>query len=225
MGLSNAWLSRPVRAAAAALAGLASIASLPSPAPAAPACPPPLDVSPPSMPNARLVLDPSWAIVWDPSTDDTGVVGYEVFGRSGSGFTTTNTRIPLANPPSTDTVYGIRAVDAAGNASPAAVVVVGPFDIAAPTAPTNLRISGPTQGYLPVAWDASRDDLVVAGYEVRLNDVLVTTVGNTRAYVPYSGYGVYRVSVRAYDMMRRFSPYTEVSLAIDPPPRGRATHG
>lgn len=181
---------------------------------------PPLDVTPPSTPNARLVVSPSWAVVWDPSTDDTGVVGYEVFGRSGAGFTTTNTSFPLSNPPPTDTVYGIRAVDAAGNASPAAVVVVGPFDIVAPTAPTNLRIAAPTQGYLPVGWDASKDDLVVAGYEVYLDDVLVTSVGNTRAYVPYHGYGTYKVGVRAYDVMRRFSPITEVSIAIDPPPGG-----
>jgi hypothetical protein len=181
---------------------------------------PALDVTPPSTPNARVVTTPSWAVVWDPSTDDTGVVGYEVFGPAGTSYTTTNTTIPLSNPPPLDTAFGIRAVDAAGNASPAAPVVIGRFDISPPTAPANLRIAAPAQGHLAVGWDASSDDLLVVGYEVYLNDVLVRNVGNTKAYVPYSGYGIYKVGVRAYDMMGRFSPTTELSLAIDPPPAG-----
>jgi hypothetical protein len=197
------------------LLGLAPVALAPMPSHASP---PPPDVTPPSQPDARLVASPSWAIVWDPSTDDTGVVGYEVFGPSGQVSTITTTTIPLRNPPSLDTVIGIRAVDAAGNASPADVVVIGRFDIGSPSAPTNLRISGPAQGYLQVSWDASGDDILVAGYEVFLGGALVTTVGNTTAYVPYSGYGVYQVGVRAYDMMGRRSATTELGIAIDPPP-------
>jgi hypothetical protein len=215
MSRSSAPPIRPAHAAAAILLGLGSIALAPMPSHAST---PPLDVTPPSQPDARLVASPSWAIVWDPSTDDTGVVGYEVFGPSGQVSTVTTTTIPLRNPPSLDSVIGIRAVDAAGNASPAEIVVIGRFDISAPSAPTSLRISAPTQGHLAVGWDASRDDILVAGYEVYLNDALVTTVGNTRAYVPYTGFGIYKVGVRAYDMMGRRSATTELSVAIDPPP-------
>jgi hypothetical protein len=180
---------------------------------------PPLDVTPPTTPTGAgyRVDGTSWSFSWNPSTDDTGVVGYEFFGNDGVSSTTTNTTVPLGDsPPSTGTIFGLRAVDAAGNASPA-VAIAFRGDISAPTEPANLRISGPVQGYLPVTWDAARDDIVVAGYEVYLDDILVSNVGNTKAYVPYSGYGVYKVGVRAYDSMRRFSATIELSVAIDPP--------
>jgi hypothetical protein len=199
---------------------LAAIAFAPAPAHASPA---PLDVTPPTTPTGATfrVEGSTWSVVWNPSTDDTAVVGYEIFGKLGTGWTTTNTGFVLGNrPPSSYSVYAIRALDAAGNASPAALVMVGPGDISAPEAPANLRVSGPAQGYLSVGWDVSWDDVVVLGYEVYLNDTLVRRVGNTRAYVPFSGCGIYKVGVRAFDVMGRFSPISELSLAIDPPPQG-----
>lgn len=196
--------------------GLVLAAFAATPAHAAPCRP--LDVTPPTTPAGGFRVDgKAWSLTWSPSTDDTRVVGYELFGNDGVGMTTTNTTIPLGNtPPSTGSTYAIRAVDAAGNASPAMVATFR-FDISAPSVPTNLRISAPTRGHLLVGWDAARDDIVVKGYEVSLNDTLVRNVGNTKAYVPYSGYGIYKVSVRAYDVMNRFSPATELSVAIDPP--------
>ncbi|MGN9906025.1 hypothetical protein ACTMTJ_00570 [Phytohabitans sp. LJ34] len=201
--------------------GLVVAAFAATPAHAAPCRP--LDVTPPTTPIGGFRVDgTAWSLTWSPSTDDTRVVGYEIFGNDGVSATTTSTSIPLGNtPPSTGATHAIRAVDAAGNASPAMIATFR-FDISAPSAPTNLRISGPARGFLQVGWDASRDDIAVKGYEVYLNDTLVRNVGNTKAYVPYSGYGIYRVSVRAYDMMNRFSPATELSLAIDPPPTGRS---
>ncbi|MGN9912603.1 cellulose binding domain-containing protein [Phytohabitans sp. LJ34] len=179
--------------------------------------PPPLDVTPPSTPVLRSApLPPSGVLLsWDPSVDDTAVVGYEVFSSSGiTIYTTTSTSISLPSLTPADGSRCVRAVDAAGNASPGACFILGHGDTTAPAAPLDLRLAAPLQGYLPVSWAPSWDDVVVLGYEVYLDDVLVTTVGNTKSYVPYSGSGVHKVGVRAYDTMRRFSPMTEVTLAI-----------
>lgn len=185
---------------------------------------PPLDVTPPGTPVVRVTgLPPSLVLSWDPPQDDTGVVGYEVYRQGGATlYTTTNTSIPLGNPLPADGIRCVRAVDAAGNASPGSCFILAHGDTASPAAPPNLRISAPVQGYLPVSWEPSWDDVVVLGYEVYLNDVLVSTVGNTKSYVPYSGPGVYKVGVRAFDTMYRsppmgFSPMTELTIAIDPP--------
>jgi len=145
-------------------------------------------------------------------------VGYEVYCRRGTtSYTTTNNSIDIGNPIPANGIHCVRALDAAGNASPGACFILGPGDIIDPAVPTNLRIGAPVRGYLPVSWDPSWDDLVVLGYEVYLNDVLVRTVGGVKAYVPYRGPGIYKVGVRAYDTMRRFSPMAELILAIDPP--------
>ncbi|WP_173075682.1 cellulose binding domain-containing protein [Phytohabitans rumicis] len=181
---------------------------------------PVLDVRPPSKPtNLRLTALGMTSIYWDASTDDTGVVGYDVFANGTKLATTTNTNYPLGTLPSVPTTYGIRAVDAAGNLSAFAVTTIGsPTDAGPPSAPTNLRLSGPISGYFPVRWDASTDDVFVAGYELFLNGGPVGTVGGTSGYVPYNGFGTYWIGVRAFDSSGKYSAVTQIGIAIDPPP-------
>jgi hypothetical protein len=182
--------------------------------------PPPLDVRPPTKPsNIRVTALGMTSILWDASTDDRGVVAYEVFSNGTRVATTTNTFYTMPTPPPMIFTYGIRALDAAGNASPFAIAYFGtPTDTGPPTAVTNLRFTSLGQTHLGVAWDAARDDVFVAGYELYLNDVLVTTLSGTNSYVPYRGYGIYWVGVRAFDHAGKFSPMTRYGIAIDPPP-------
>ncbi|SCG34242.1 Cellulose binding domain-containing protein [Micromonospora coxensis] len=179
-----------------------------------------VDVTPPSTPgNARYLAGPTTTLTWEPSTDDTGVVEYQIFHRTTLVASTTATSFSMPTPPPMVTTYGVRALDAAGNISPFAPIHFGQVpDSTPPTAPANLRIGGLSQGNLAVRWDAATDETFLVGYEVYLNGTLISTVGGTSGYVPYHGYGTYWVRVRARDSSGNLGPYAEVGLAIDPPP-------
>jgi hypothetical protein len=182
--------------------------------------PPTADVTPPSAPtNARYTAGSTTTLSWDAATDDRGVVEYQIFHRTTQIATTTGTSISIPTPPPMVTTYGVRAVDAAGNLSPFAPIHFGRLpDSTPPTAPANLRIAGPSQNKLTALWNPSTDETFLVGYEVYLNGTLITKTSGTSANVPYQGYGIYIVRVRAWDSSGNFGPYTQAGLAIDPPP-------
>ncbi|TDC82178.1 hypothetical protein E1193_12530 [Micromonospora sp. KC606] len=178
------------------------------------------DVRPPSTPtNVRVGTAGQYtALHWDPASDDHGVVRYDILANGNPFASVTGTSHTFPPLPPTTFTFGISAVDAAGNRSPYAIYYFGQRpDSAAPTAPASLSIDGPIGDHLPVRWEASRDDVFVAGYELYLNDRLISTVGGTNGFVPFTGYGVYWVAVRAFDHLGRFSAFTRIGLAIDPP--------
>jgi hypothetical protein len=182
--------------------------------------PPAVDVTPPSPPtNVRFASGSFTGITWDASTDDTGVVEYQIFHRATQIGASTTTRYSMPTPPPMVTTYGVRAVDAAGNISPFAPVHVGQLpDSTPPTAPANLRIGGMSPSHLTVRWDAATDETFLVGYEIYLNGTLISKVGGTHGYVPFTGFGIYTVRVRAWDTSGNFGPYAQMSIAIDPPP-------
>jgi chitodextrinase len=59
----------------------------------------------------------SATLSWKASTDDVGVVVYQVFANGTLGATTTSTSATVMGPVS-GTVYTVKAIDAAGNVSP-----------------------------------------------------------------------------------------------------------
>jgi hypothetical protein len=186
------------------------------------------DVQPPSTPaNLRSGGQGGmYTLQWDPSTDDVGVTGYEIYSNTGTSpmATVTTTSYSMPPPPPMVMSFGVRAIDAAGNRSPFATLSLGfPTDVTPPGPPTNLTLGGPSNGYFTVGWTAPQDDQFVAGYEVSLNGRVVSLVGNTTAYVPYSGFGTYIVRVRAFDGANNFSTAVQVGLAVDPPPPSRST--
>ncbi|GAA4447270.1 cellulose binding domain-containing protein [Phytohabitans houttuyneae] len=188
-----------------------------SPCSGAPTTP---DVTPPTAPtNARYTAGSTTTLSWDAATDDTGVVEYQVFHRTTQIATTTATSISIPTPPPMVTTFGVRAVDAAGNLSPFAPIFFGQLpDTTPPTAPANLRISGITQTTMTVRWDHATDETFLVGYEVYLNGVLISKTSGTVGYVPFRGFGTYWVRVRAWDSSGNFGPYSQVGIAVDPPP-------
>jgi hypothetical protein len=182
--------------------------------------PPTADVTPPSTPtNIRISTGSLLTITWDPSTDDTGVVGYQIFHRTTQVATTTTPSHTMPVPPPMVTTYGVRAVDAAGNLSPFAPVYFGRLpDSTPPTAPANLRLTGLFQNHLVAQWEPATDETFLVGYEVYLNGTLISKTSGTAAYVPYHGFGTYIVRVRAWDSSDNFGPYVQAGIAIDPPP-------
>ena len=181
------------------------------------------DVQPPSTPTGLRGggQGSTFTLTWEASSDDTGVTGYEIFSNSSSGpmATVTGTSFSMPPPPPMVMTFGVRAVDAAGNRSPFATFGLGtPPDVIAPGPPANLRLSGPADGYFTVRWDAARDEQFVAGYEVSLNGRVVSRVGDTTAYAPYTGFGTYMFVVRAFDGAGNLSAPVQIGIAIDPPP-------
>jgi len=141
----------------------------------------PADLSAPSAPGsltASATSATSAHLSWTASTDNVGVTGYRI-SRNGS-LTATIAGTTLDDSGlSSGTTYGysVVAVDAAGNASVAAAASVStPFvDTTAPTAPSNLRTTTLTKAKATLAWNASTDNVGVAGYRVYRNGALVAT--------------------------------------------------
>ena len=140
----------------------------------------------------------SVVLSWSPSTDNTAVIGYEVY-RNGVRIST------VAAPGYTGSTYTyfIMAFDAAGNRSIASnqllvtpnqpslgVTVNGQLstgiislpipDVVAPTAPSNLSavVSAvtATTSSVVLSWTPSTDNVAVTGYEVYRNGVRISTV-------------------------------------------------
>jgi hypothetical protein len=70
---------------------------------------------------------------------------------------------------------------------------------------------------LATSWDASTDNIMVAGYEVSVNGVITLTSG-TKLLFPFTIPGVYTVRIRAFDGGGNFSPVAVTGIAIDPAP-------
>ncbi|OMP31648.1 fibronectin type III domain-containing protein [Mangrovimonas sp. DI 80] len=109
---------------------------------------------------------------WSASTDNVGVVNYEVFQDGQSiGFSGGALSFSVGNL-TANTQYGfmVVALDAAGNASSAStellVTTLFSSDSTAPTAPTNLNSSNITASGLDLGWSASTDNVGVVNYEV-----------------------------------------------------------
>ncbi|MER7456676.1 cellulose binding domain-containing protein [Micromonospora sp. NPDC126480] len=181
------------------------------------------DVSPPTVPaNPRTSTgSQTLTLLWDAATDDRGVTAYEIFSNGTRIATTTGTSHTMPIPPPMIFTFGIRALDAAGNSSPFAIIKLGSIpDAEPPAVPTGLRLTGPQDGHYRLTWEPSRDNVFVAGYEVRQTGTAsgVTLVGDTFAYGVSRGYGTYLFQVRAFDSSGNFSAPASIGIAVDPPP-------
>ncbi len=136
------------------------------------------DTSPPTAPSGLTANGSlsSVALAWTGSTDNVGVVRYNVHRSTTNGFTPSaaNRIAQPAGTSLTDTglaggtyYYRVTAEDAAGNLSPASsqatATVTG--DTTAPTAPSNLTAT-PGSGTATLGWTASTDNVGVARYNV-----------------------------------------------------------
>ena len=140
----------------------------------------PPDAESPTAPTGATATangDTTVDLTWEASTDNVGVIGYQVHRSTTAGFTPSEaTLVTTATGTSySDTgleggtyYYQIIAVDAAGNASePSGEVsagVIGP-DVEAPSVPGGVSASQVGDA-VAVSWSASTDDRGVAGYSV-----------------------------------------------------------
>ncbi|WP_317618939.1 glycoside hydrolase family 9 protein [Cellulomonas palmilytica] len=144
----------------------------------------------PGLPVASSVTSTSATLTWSAATDDTGVVGYDVYRVQGTTSTlvaspTTTTTSLTGLTAGTAYTYNVKARDAAGNVSSASPSVTfttttAPADTTAPTVPGTPAASAVTTTGATLSWTASTDaGSGVAKYEVlRVSGTTTTLVGS-----------------------------------------------
>jgi hypothetical protein len=213
-------ISRP-RAAAMAVAALA-LASLvfASPAAAGP------DRNAPTTPgNFRVTgVTPYFAhLAWNPSTDNSGTVRYQITVSNGESIslpngTTTHSWFLVAGHRYT---FTIRAIDPSGNRSrSASTSATLPLDRTAPTAPA-LSVAGTGARHVSLSWTASVED---GPYPVKYTlyvDGAPIDVGTATSYAvdELSPQTTHTFSVEARDFWQNVSPssnaVTATTSAVD----------
>ncbi|MBR9913481.1 MAG: DUF5011 domain-containing protein [Algicola sp.] len=140
---------------------------------------------------------------WNASTDNIGVVSYNVYQDGGLVANISGTSYGVTGlSPNTNYDFYVIALDAAGNASPSSnianVTTLNPPDTQAPSAPTNLTASNTTEASTDLNWNASSDNVGVTGYDVYQDGNLISNVSNTTYQVtgllPSTNYGFYVVA-------------------------------
>lgn len=187
------------------------------------------DTTPPSQPTMSaptVVSSTQINLSWTAATDNVGVTGYQLQRCTGSsctswadvspapsGIGTTYNNTGLS--PSTTYRYQVRARDAAGNWGAYSNIVSATTTTASDTTPPSVPGSfsvtvQPIQTVL--AWNASTDNIGVAGYEVRrclgASCVYFTTSSLTYTDATVVAGSTYAYSVRARDAANNYSAYT-----------------
>ncbi|CAA0194729.1 endonuclease [Tenacibaculum maritimum] len=143
------------------------------------------DTEAPTVPANVVVSNETTSSIdvsWDPSTDNVGVTGYEVFLDGNLIKTTPNTTMSITDL-TPNTTYGVTIVakDLINNKSAASNVVNGKTleDTEAPTVPIGIVVSNQTDSSFKITWTPSTDNTAVTGYEVYVDGNLKTTTTNT----------------------------------------------
>jgi chitodextrinase len=187
----------------------------PPPSPSQPTTP---DTSAPTTPSgatASARTATSVALTWQTSKDDTGVTGYGIYnGGSRVATATTTSWIVTGLSCEHSYTFAVDAVDAAGNRSSQARVMVSTTpcaDTQAPATPAALTATNVTKDSLTFTWSAPRDDVGVTGYDVYRNGAKIGST--TQPSYPISGLAcesAYTLSVAAYDAAGNHSPQAQL---------------
>ncbi|MBK1877957.1 LamG-like jellyroll fold domain-containing protein [Pelagicoccus mobilis] len=143
------------------------------------------DSQAPSVPaglSATLLSDSQVQLNWSGSTDNVGVVGYNIYRDGGLiGNTSTTSFVDSGPVPGNSHNYTVAAYDLAGNQSApsSGETVVIPAPSQPPSIPQNLAALGTSQTEISVTWDASTDDGSVVEYRVYRDSALIGTSSST----------------------------------------------
>ncbi|MBI3475600.1 MAG: hypothetical protein HY010_07690 [Acidobacteria bacterium] len=171
------------------------------------------DTTPPTVPTGlnTTVLSPTQInLSWNASSDPdnpSSQLSYSIY-RNGTRVSTTAAGViswtDSGLSPSTTYTYTVSAADPAGNVSaqsaPVQATTPPASDTTPPTVPANLALTGTTASTVSLAWNASTDNVGVAGYKIFRSG---TQVGSTGA-VSYTDTGLaasttYSYTVSAFD--------------------------
>ncbi|WP_164821428.1 fibronectin type III domain-containing protein [Paenibacillus koleovorans] len=150
------------------------------------------DTTPPSAPtlSSTGVTDTTVSLSWTASTDNIAVAGYDVYNgvtKANNSLVSGSTYTVTGLTQATSYTFTVKAVDTSNNASSASNSVTVttatyvPPDTTPPSVPGNFRSTASTQTTLSLAWNASTDNVAIAGYDIYLGGtkVNVTPVTGT----------------------------------------------
>ncbi|MFF2328091.1 MULTISPECIES: fibronectin type III domain-containing protein [unclassified Streptomyces] len=192
------------------LAALAACASAPE-----------ADTREPTTPGhvtAQASSSTSAHVMWEPSTDNKAVTGYEVYrqGERVKSVAATKVMIDVDGlTASTTYTFTVRARDAAGNLSaPSATATVttpapAPADHKPPTRPLKLRGTADGSRAANLSWERATDDVGVTSYDIYQEDSRIHSVPGTQTTAHLTGLRpgtVYTFTVRARDAADTSSP-------------------
>ncbi|MGB0295162.1 MAG: fibronectin type III domain-containing protein, partial [Flavobacteriaceae bacterium] len=143
-------------------------------------------------------------ITWEPSTDNVGVTGYNVYVGGTLNGTTASTSYSLTGlDPATTYSVAVEATDAAENTSTQAsieVTTLSPPDEEAPSTPTDVAASNITDTSADITWTDASDNVGVTGYDVYVDGELDgSTTSTSYSLTGLSPETSYSVAVRAKD--------------------------
>ncbi|WP_117211705.1 glycoside hydrolase family 9 protein [Allorhizocola rhizosphaerae] len=167
------------------------------------------DTQPPTAPGAPTTAGMTCTTVnltWAASTDNVGVVAYDIYRGTTLVGTTPNTTFTVTGLSGATTyTFTIRARDAAGNTSPPSppttvTMPACPVDNIPPSQPGTPTASSITSTSATLNWAASTDNVGVTGYDVYNGTTLLgTSTTNTFNATGLTPSTSYTVTVRARD--------------------------
>ncbi|MDO1502257.1 DUF5011 domain-containing protein [Winogradskyella maritima] len=183
------------------------------------------DVIPPSPPQNLLATNitvDSVDLNWNASSDNVGVVAYEVYQDNSLIATVTQLNYQATGlSPSTTYNYNVIAKDAAGNSSGSSnvevILTLDPPDTESPSAPLNLQANNTTETETNLSWTASIDNVGVTAYDVYQNGIFLGTSTNTNYNVSSLSAGQsYSFHVIARDAANNSSDQSNTVNVITP---------
>ena len=173
----------------------------------------------PAAVTATDVTETTAKVTWDEASDNVGVVGYNVYVNENkvNDELVTGTEYDLTGlAEETEYTVTVTAVDAAGNESArseaATFTTEKAKDMEAPTVPSGVTVTDITETRATVSWEASTDNVEVAGYNVYVNDTKVNAApvtGTTYDLTGLTEETEYTVMVTAVDTSENESARSE----------------
>lgn len=171
------------------------------------------------------------SLSWSSSTDNVGVVGYNIYQNGVLKSSTTGTSLVISGlAASTSYSFYVKAKDAAGNLSLSSNVrsatTLALADTIAPSAPV-LAISNVTSSSVTLSWSASSDNVGVVGYNIYQNGVLRASGSGTSFVIAGLSAGTaYSFYVKAKDAAGNLSLSSNTnSVVTQAQPLGGSTSG
>ncbi len=183
------------------------------------------DTQPPSMPanlQANGVTSNSVKLVWSASTDNVGVIAYDVYQGGVKTATVTGTTYQAMGLTAATTYsFHVRARDLAGNVSSASqaiqvtTLVDNGDDVIPPTMPGNVQVTAKSATSITLSWTPSTDNVAVVEYLVSYGANTMSVTTPSAMTIGLTPNTLYSFSITAKDQAGNVSPAAAIQVTTD----------